>query len=155
MDIKNILYIFLCSMVPIIELRVAIPMGAALDIPFYINYIISVVGNMLPVPFILLFIRHILHWMKKIPKLDKIAAWIENKAEKNKAKVLKYATFGLYIFVAIPLPGTGAWTGALVASMLDMRMKRSIPAILLGVMTAGVIMSLASYGAIGFLKFLL
>ncbi|MBO5196074.1 MAG: small multi-drug export protein [Clostridia bacterium] len=142
-------------MVPIIELRVAIPMGAALDIPFYINYIISVVGNMLPVPFILLFIRHILHWMKKIPKLDKIAAWIENKAEKNKAKVLKYATFGLYIFVAIPLPGTGAWTGALVASMLDMRMKRSIPAILLGVMTAGVIMSLASYGAIGFLKFLL
>ena len=155
MDIKNILYIFLCSMVPIIELRVAIPMGAALDIPFYINYIISVVGNMLPVPFILLFIRHILHWMKKIPKLDKIAAWIENKAEKNKAKVLKYATFGLYIFVAIPLPGTGAWTGALVASMLVMRMKRSIPAILLGVMTAGVIMSLASYGAIGFLKFLL
>lgn len=152
MDIKNILYIFLCSMVPIIELRGAIPMGAALDIPFYINYIISVVGNMLPVPFILLFIRHILHWMKKIPKLDKIAAWIENKAEKNKAKVLKYATFGLYIFVAIPLPGTGAWTGALVASMLDMRMKRSIPAILLGVMTAGVIMSLASYGAIGFLK---
>lgn len=155
MDIKNILYIFLCSMVPIIELRGAIPMGAALDIPFYINYIISVVGNMLPVPFILLFIRHILHWMKKIPKLDKIAAWIENKAEKNKAKVLKYATFGLYIFVAIPLPGTGAWTGALVAAMLDMRMKRSIPAILLGVMTAGVIMSLASYGAIGFLKFLL
>lgn len=155
MDIKNILYIFLCSMVPIIELRGAIPMGAALDIPFYINYIISVVGNMLPVPFILLFIRHILHWMKKIPKLDKIAAWIENKAEKNKAKVLKYATFGLYIFVALPLPGTGAWTGALVAAMLDMRMKRSIPAILLGVMTAGVIMSLASYGAIGFLKFLL
>ncbi len=155
MDIKNILYIFLCSMVPIIELRGAIPMGAALDIPFYINYIISVVGNMLPVPFILLFIRHILHWMKKIPKLDKIAAWIENKAEKNKAKVLKYATFGLYVFVAIPLPGTGAWTGALVAAMLDMRMKRSIPAILLGVMTAGVIMSLASYGAIGFLKFLL
>lgn len=155
MNIKNILYIFLCSMVPIIELRGAIPMGAALDIPFYINYIVSVVGNMIPVPFILLFIRHILHWMKKVPKLDKIAIWIENKAEKNKAKVLKYATFGLYVFVALPLPGTGAWTGALVAAMLDMRMKRSIPAILLGVMTAGVIMSLASYGAIGFLKFLL
>ncbi len=155
MNIKNILYIFLCSMVPIIELRGAIPMGAALDIPFYINYIVSVVGNMIPVPFILLFIRHILHWMKKVPKLDKIAIWVENKAEKNKAKVLKYATFGLYVFVALPLPGTGAWTGALVAAMLDMRMKRSIPAILLGVMTAGVIMSLASYGAIGFLKFLL
>ena len=146
MDIKNILYIFLCSMVPIIELRVAIPMGAALDIPFYINYIISVVGNMLPVPFILLFIRHILHWMKKIPKLDKIAAWIENKAEKNKAKVLKYATFGLYIFVAIPLPGTGAWTGALVAAMLDMRLKRAFPAIALGVLGAAAIVTFATYG---------
>jgi uncharacterized membrane protein len=142
-------------MVPIIELRGAIPMGAALDIPFHINYLVSVVGNMIPVPFILLFIRHVLHWMKKVPKLDKIALWIENKADKNKAKVLKYATFGLYVFVALPLPGTGAWTGALVAAMLDMRMKKSIPAILLGVMTAGVIMTLASYGAIGFLKFLL
>lgn len=155
MNIKNILYVFLCSMVPIIELRGAIPIGFALDIPFYINYIISVVGNLIPVPFILLFIRHILYWMKKMPKLDKIAVWVENKAEKNKAKVLKYATFGLYVFVALPLPGTGAWTGALVAAMLDMRMKHSIPAILLGVMTAGVIMTLASYGAIGFLEFLL
>ena len=155
MDLKNILYIFLCSMVPIIELRGAIPMGAALDIPFYINYVVCVIGNILPVPFILLFIRQILHWMKKVPKLAKIAIWVENKAEKNKAKVLKYATFGLYVFVALPLPGTGAWTGALVAAMLDMRMKKSIPAILFGVMTAGVIMSLASYGAIGFLKFLL
>ena len=147
--------IFLISMFPIIELRGAIPFGVAWGLNEALIYIICIIGNMLPVPFILLFIRHILHWMKKIPKLDKIAAWIENKAEKNKAKVLKYATFGLYIFVAIPLPGTGAWTGALVAAMLDMRMKRSIPAILLGVMTAGVIMSLASYGAIGFLKFLL
>ncbi len=155
MNIKNILYVFLCSMVPIIELRGAIPMGAALNIPFYTNYIISVVGNMIPVPFILLFIRHILHWMKKVPKLDKIAIWVEEKAEKNKSKVLKYATFGLYVFVALPLPGTGAWTGALVAAMLDMRMKKSVPAIFLGVMTAGVIMTLASYGAIGFLKFLL
>lgn len=155
MNIRNILYVFLCSMVPIIELRGAIPMGAALNIPFYINYIISVVGNMIPVPFILLFIRHVLNWMKKVPKIDKVAHWIENKAEKNKAKVLKYATFGLYVFVALPLPGTGAWTGALVAAMLDIRMRKALPTILLGVMTAGVIMSLASYGAIGFLKFLL
>ncbi len=155
MKLKNILYVFLCSMVPIIELRAAIPMGAAFDIPFYINYIICVIGNMIPVPFILLFIRKILHWMKKIPKLDKIAIWIENKAEKNKSKVLKYATLGLYVFVALPLPGTGAWTGALVAAMLDMRMKTAIPSILLGVMTAGVIMSLASYGVLGFLEFLI
>ncbi len=155
MNIKNIVYVFLCSMVPIIELRGAIPMGAAFNLPFYINYIICVIGNILPVPFILLFIRHILHWMKKIPKLDKIAIWIENKAEKNKAKVLKYATFGLYVFVALPLPGTGAWTGALVAAMLDMRFKKAIPAILFGVMTAGVIMTLASYGVLGFLEVLL
>lgn len=155
MDIKNILYVFLCSMVPIIELRGAIPIGAALNLPIYMSYIVSVIGNMLPVPFILLFIRQVLMWMKKIPKLDKIAAWIENKAEKNKAKVQRYAFWGLCIFVAIPLPGTGAWTGALVAAMLDMRMKKAVPSILLGVMIAGVIMSLASYGVVGFLKFLL
>lgn len=155
MKIKDILYVFLCSMVPILELRGAIPLGVGLDLPFYINYVICVIGNMIPVPFILLFIRNILHWMQKIPKLNKIAAWIENKAEKNKAKVLRYATFGLYVFVALPLPGTGAWTGALVAAMLDMRMKKALPAIFLGVMTAGVIMSLASYGVLGFLEFLL
>lgn len=155
MKISDIIYVFLCSMVPIIELRGAIPLGATLELPFYLNYIICVIGNMIPVPFILLFIRHILNWMKKLPKLDKIAIWIENKAEKNKAKVLKYATFGLFFFVALPLPGTGAWTGSLVAAMLDMRLKKAIPAILLGVMTAGIIMTLASYGVLGFLDFLL
>ena len=149
------LYVFLCSMVPIIELRGAIPIGAALGLPVYVNYIISVIGNIIPVPFILLFIRAILQWMKKVPKLNKIAVWVEEKAEKNKSKVLKYATFGLFVFVAVPLPGTGAWTGALVAAMLDMRMKRAFPAILFGVMCAGVIMSLASYGVLSFLSFLL
>lgn len=155
MKISDIIYVFLCSMVPIIELRGAIPLGATLELPFYLNYIICVIGNMIPVPFILLFIRHILNWMKRLPKLDKIAIWVENKAEKNKAKVLKYATFGLFFFVALPLPGTGAWTGSLVAAMLDMRLKKAIPAIFLGVMTAGVIMTLASYGFLSFLDFLL
>ena len=155
MKISDIIYVFLCSMVPIIELRGAIPLGATLELPFYLNYIICVIGNMIPVPFILLFIRHILNWMKMLPKLDKIAIWVENKAEKNKAKVLKYATFGLFFFVALPLPGTGAWTGSLVAAMLDMRLKKAIPAIFLGVMTAGVIMTLASYGFLSFLDFLL
>ena len=151
MKISDIIYVFLCSMVPIIELRGAIPLGATLELPFYLNYIICVIGNMIPVPFILLFIRHILNWMKRLPKLDKIAIWVENKAEKNKAKVLKYATFGLFFFVALPLPGTGAWTGSLVAAMLDMRLKKAIPAIFLGVMTAGVIMTLASYGVFEFI----
>lgn len=144
-------------MLPLIELRGSIIIGAGLDIPFWANYIISVVGNILPVPFILLFIRHILHWMEHTPKfkLDKIAHWVMNIANKNKTKVLKYATFGLFLFVAIPLPGTGAWTGSLVAAMLDMRFKRAFPTIFLGVLCAGLIMSLAAYGVFGFLDFLL
>ncbi len=144
-------------MVPLIELRGSIIIGAGLDLPFYANYTVSVIGNMIPVPFILLFIRHILHWMQRTPKfkLDKLAGWVLGIAEKNKQKVLRYATFGLFLFVAIPLPGTGAWTGALVAAVLDMRFKRALPAIFLGVMCAGVIMSLAAYGVLGFLKFLL
>ena len=144
-------------MVPLIELRGSILIGAGLNLPFYANYIVSVIGNMLPVPFILLFIRHILHWMERTPKfkLDKISHWVMNIANKNKAKVLRYATFGLFVFVAIPLPGTGAWTGALVAAMLDMRFKRAFPAIFAGVLCAGLIMSLAAYGVLGFLDFLL
>ena len=157
MKITNLFYVFFCSMLPLIELRGSIIIGAGLNLPFGINYIISVIGNMIPVPFILLFIRHVLHWMERTPKLklDKIAHWVMNIANKNKTKVLKYATFGLFLFVAIPLPGTGAWTGALVAAMLDMRFKRAFPTILAGVMCAGLIMSLAAYGVFGFLEFLL
>lgn len=153
MNIKNYLWVFLISMVPIIELRGAIPVGAAHGNEWLLNMLVSVAGNMLPVPFILLFIRHILAWMQKT-RLAAIANWIENKAHKNTGKVTKYAALGLYLFVAIPLPGTGAWTGALVASMLDMRMKFALPSIFAGVVTAGTIMSLASYGFVSFLSFL-
>ena len=157
MKITNLFYVFFCSMLPLIELRGSIIIGAGMDLPFLANYVISVIGNIIPVPFILLFIRHILHWMERTPKfkLDKIAHWVMNIANKNKTRVLKYATFGLFLFVAIPLPGTGAWTGALVAAMLDMRFKRAFPTIFLGVMCAGLIMSLAAYGVFGFLEFLL
>lgn len=152
--IKNYLWVFFISMVPIIELRGAIPIGAGLGLEWHANLILCIIGNMLPVPFILLFIRHILEWMKKVPKLDKIALWVESKAHKNKAKVLKFASFGLFLFVALPLPGTGAWTGALVAAMLDMRMKYALPSIFCGVVCAGFIMTLASYGFVSFLGFL-
>lgn len=152
--IKNYLWVFFISMVPIIELRVAIPIGAGLGLEWHANLILCIIGNMLPVPFILLFIRHILEWMKKVPKLDRIALWVERKAHKNKAKVLKFASFGLFLFVALPLPGTGAWTGALVAAMLDMRMKYALPSIFCGVVCAGFIMTLASYGFVSFLGFL-
>jgi len=142
-------------MLPIIELRGAIPLGYELGLPIVGNYIVSVVGNLLPVPFILLFIRAILSWMKKVPKLCKIANWLEEKAHKKSAKVLKYASVGLMLFVAIPLPGTGAWTGALIAAVLDMRMKYSLPSITAGVLVAGIIMCGICYGFLDFLKFLL
>ena len=149
------LWVFFISMLPIVELRGAIPAGALLGLPLWSNYLVSVLGNFLPVPFILLFIRRILSWMKTTKHFAKIALWLEEKAEKNTAKVMKYATFGLFLFVAIPLPGTGAWTGALVAALVNMRMKYALPSILLGVLAAGVIMSLASYGVVGIFNFFL
>ena len=149
------LCVFFCSMIPIIELRGAIPLGAALGLPWWQSYLFAVLGNMLPVPFILLFIRHILGWMKKIARLAPIALWLEEKAQRGTAKVQKYASLGLFLFVAIPLPGTGAWTGALVAALMNMRMKYALPSILCGVLVAGVIMALASYGLVAGLGFFL
>ena len=153
MNFKNYLWIFLVSMVPIVELRGAIPIGASLGNAWLPNMLVAIVGNIIPVPFILLFIRHVLVWMKKT-RFERVAVWIEEKARKNSVKVMKYASLGLYLFVAIPLPGTGAWTGALVAAMFDMRMKYALPSIAAGVVTASVIMTLASYGFVSFLTFL-
>lgn len=144
-------YTFVLSMVPIIELRGAIPLGYALGLPLWLNYTLCAIGNFLPVPFILLFIRRILEWMKTVHRFhfDKIALWVERKAQKHSAKVMKGIASGLFLFVAIPLPGTGAWTGALIASLFDMRMKYALPAIFLGILGAGVIMSLITYGLVG------
>lgn len=152
---NKVLYVFLCSMLPIIELRGSIIMGAGLGLTWWQNYIVSVAGNLIPIPFILLFIRYILSWMKNIKWLSGIAFWLEAKAEKHSDKVMRYATFGLFLFVAIPIPGTGAWTGALIASLFNMRMKYSLISITAGVLVAGAIMVLASYGAVSFLNFLL
>ena len=148
-------YVFIVSMLPILELRASIPLGAALGLSIYTNYLVSVIGNFLPVPFILLFIRHILAWMKTTRCFSRIAIWLEEKAQKYSDKVLRYATFGLFLFVAIPLPGTGAWTGALVAALFNLRMKYALPSIFFGVLAAGVIMSLASYGIVGMFNFFL
>jgi len=145
-DIIDFLKVFLMSMVPVLELRAAIPWGAGLGMPWYVNYLIAIVGNSLPVPFILLFIRAILDWMKRVKGLSKIALWLEAKAEKNSAKVNKYAAWGLFLFVAIPLPGTGAWTGSAIAALLDIRLRNAIPTILLGVLCAGILMMGISYG---------
>ena len=146
---------FLISMVPVIELRGAIPYGQAAGLPFWECFFLCVIGNALPVPFILLFIRYILNWMKRVKHLDKIAIWVEKKADKHSGAVTKYATWGLLLFVAIPLPGTGAWTGALIAALLDMRMKKAIPSIFAGVVIAGLIVSGITFGFLSFLEFLL
>ena len=151
----KLLTVFFLSMVPLLELRGAIIAGAAAGLPWYISYIVSVIGNIIPVPFILLFIRKIFEFMKnKGGKLESLALWFENKGIKKSDKVSKYATVGLFLFVAIPLPGTGAWMGSLIAALTNMRFKHSMVSILLGILTAGLIMSLACYGIISGLEFL-
>ncbi|MBD9283042.1 MAG: small multidrug export protein [Clostridiales bacterium] len=135
-------------MVPVVELRGAIPFGVVRGLNLWTAIIASVLGNLVPVPFIILFIRRIFAWMRAhMPKLDGLVTRMEKKAEKNRAAVEKYAFWGLAILVAIPLPGTGAWTGALVAAMMEMRLKRAFPAIVIGVVIAGVIVSIVTYGA--------
>lgn len=144
----NIVMTIVVSMVPVIELRGAIPMAVAngLDVPTAL--IVSIIGNLIPVPFIIIFIRKIFEWMRtKNQKFNNIVTRMENKAAKQSQVIEKYEWFGLVLLVAIPLPGTGAWTGALVAAMLDMRLKRAFPAILLGVVIAGLVVTFITYGA--------
>lgn len=140
--------VFFCSMIPIIELRGAIPIGAAFGLPWWQTFLISVFGNMLPVPFILLFITAILRWMAgcRVKLFNKVAGWLLRKAEKNREKIEKYAFWGLALFVGVPLPGTGAWTGSLVAAVIDLKFWKALLSALIGVLAAGVIMTLVSYG---------
>lgn len=145
----KILTTFLISMVPVIELRGAIPWATGMGLSPTIAIPVAMIGNLLPIPFIILFIKKIFAWMRKVsPKLNKVVDKMEAKAEKNKEKVLKYAFWGLALFVAIPLPGTGAWTGALVAAMLDMPLKKAFPSVVIGVLGAGIIVAFVSYGAV-------
>ena len=143
----SILMTLLISMVPVLELRAAIPAGviAGLDIPVVVT--VAIIGNLIPIPFIIVFIRKIFKWMQtKSEKLAALVKRLEDKADRKKDKVLKYEFWGLMFFVAIPLPGTGAWTGALIAAMLDMQLKRAFPAIAAGVVIAAVIVTDATYG---------
>lgn len=138
----------LISMVPVLELRGAIPVGVAGGLPPLVAMLIAAVGNMVPIPFILLFIKKIFAWLKKRPSIRPLVEKLEKRAEGKMETVQKYAWWGLCIFVAIPLPGTGAWTGALVAAMMDMRIKRALPAIALGVVIAGLVITSLSYGVL-------
>jgi uncharacterized membrane protein len=145
--------VFLISMVPIVELRGAVPVAFAMGLDPVISYVVAVIGNMLPVPFIYLFARKVLEWGQDKPVVGKFFSFCLVKGEKGGKKLQETAGKGLFfallIFVGIPLPGTGAWTGTLGASILKMDFKSSILAAMLGVMLAGVIMGLASMGVLG------
>ena len=151
--LKKYLIVFLISMVPLVELRVAVPYAVAVGLPLVPSLIISVVGNMLPVPFIFLFARRVLEWGKDKKYIGGFFRWCLEKGEKGGRKLEAKAGRGLYIalllFVGIPLPGTGAWTGTLAASFLNMDFKKSVLFVMLGVLLAGVIMLAASFGVFG------
>lgn len=143
------LIVFIISLMPILELRGGLIAASILKLDPLQSYIISIIGNILPIPFILWFIKKIIDWMKTKKCFDKITNWLDKKVTKNKDYIEKYGFWGLVLFVGIPLPGTGAWTGTLIASLLDMDKKKSFLAILLGVIMASIIMMIISFGLIG------
>lgn len=137
----KMLLTMLVSMIPIIELRGGLPFGVALGLPYYLAFPAAVVGNLIPAPFIIVYIRRVFGLMRKyLPRLNGLVDNLEKKAHLKGKKVQKYQYIGLWLFVAIPLPGTGAWTGCLAAAFLGMRLKKAMPAVVLGVLTAGCIM---------------
>ena len=145
---KAAIITFLMAMVPVVELRGAIPYGVVAGLSVPAAFILAVIGNLVPIPVLVVFTRKVFEWLRtKSEGLDRMVCRLEAKADKNKEIVEKYEFFGLMLLVAIPLPGTGAWTGALVAAMLDMRLKRAMPAIIVGVLVAGVIVTTLTYGA--------
>lgn len=144
--VSDELVAFVISLFPVLECRGGMVAAYALGIPFWKAFLICYFGNMLPLPFIILFIRKIFDFLRRYKFFAKIIKKLEAKTERNKDKVLKYNAWGLLIFVAIPLPGTGGWTGALMAALLDMRFKRALPILAIGVLIAGFIMSIVTYG---------
>ena len=143
------LLVFFISMVPLIELRGAIPYAIGFGLPLLPSYIIAIIGNMLPMPFIFFFARKVLEWGQDKPVIGKFFSWCLEKGHKGGEKLQQKAGRGLYwalfLFVGIPLPGTGAWTGTLAASILDMDFKKSVGSVVSGVVLAGVIMGIVSF----------
>ena len=163
------LCVFFCSLLPIIECRGAVPLGCGLGLPWWQTYLLAVAGNLLPVPFILLFIRAVLRWMTgeelataegepdegteaprkkhycRVKWINRFGRWLERKVDKHKGKIERYSYWGVVLFVAIPIPGTGAWTGSLIAAVLKLDFKKSLLAATFGVFIAAAIMSVISY----------
>ena len=137
----------LVSMVPVVELRGGIPFGVARGLPVWAAYLAAIIGNILPVPFILVYIRQIFRWLRqRFPRLNRLVDRLEQKAHLKGQRVSKYKYLGLLLFVAIPLPGTGAWTGALAAAFLDMPLRKAVPSIFIGILIAGAAISVITFG---------
>jgi len=136
---------FIISMLPVVELRGGMIFSAILGIPFAKAFVLCYLGNIIPIPFILLFLRKIFSWLERFRLTARLVTKLEEKARKGASKLGRYDIFGLFVFVAIPLPGTGGWTGALISVIIDLQIKRAFPAIALGVLAAGGIMSLITY----------
>ena len=151
--LRKYLWIFFISMVPLIELRGAIPYAKFMNMPMLNAYIVAIIGNMIPVPFIYFFARKVLEWGSDKPVIGGFFTWCMQKGEKGGQKLQAKAGRGLFValllFVGIPLPGTGAWTGSLAATLLDMKFWPSVLAVMCGVLTAGVIMGALSAGLFG------
>ena len=146
---KEIL-VFIISLMPILELRGGLLAAALLGLDPLPSYIISIIGNVIPVPFILLLITKILDWMRKskVQLFNKIAIWLDEKVEKHKGQIEKFGYWGVVLFVGIPLPGTGAWTGTLIASVLNMDKKKTFLAVMAGLIMASIIMMILSFGIV-------
>ena len=140
------LAVFIISIFPIVELRGAIPFGIGMGLHWFRVLALSVLGNMLPVPIVIRIVRPIVEWLINSDKLSGFGRWVQKYIMNKSRDVTKYKMLGLFLYVAIPLPGTGAWTGAMIAGLLDMRLKDSIPVIFLGVLVAGIIVTLVSCG---------
>ena len=145
------LIVFIISLMPILELRGGLLAASLLRVPAINAYIVSIIGNILPVPIILLFLEKVLDWMgnSKVKWMNKLAKWLHKKAHKHKDQIEKYGYLGLILFVGIPLPGTGAWTGCLVATILGLDKKKAFLSTLVGILLASIIMMFISYGIVG------
>lgn len=141
--------VFIISMVPLIELRGSVIAGTAFGLPWLNVLGLSIVGNLIPIPFILIFGKKLIAWLKTLPMLSRLTTWYEKRLLSKSATIQRVAFFGLWLFVGIPLPGTGAWSGSVIASLLEVPPKKSFAAVICGVLTAGIIMTVGSRGIAG------
>lgn len=141
--------VFIVSMIPLIELRGSVIVGTAFGLPWLNVLLLSIVGNLIPIPFILIFGKKLIAWLKTLPMLARLTNWYEARLLSKSDTIQKFAFYGLWIFVGIPLPGTGAWSGSVIAALLDVPPKKAFAAVVCGVITAGVIMTVGSRGVVG------